>query len=114
MEEWLTLHLFYSALDPLSKSLSSTTAGGTFMGKQVEVATKLLDDMQDNHTQWHIERSSSRKVNSINKESNEVLTAKVDALINLIKGNEEAQVHAITNARVEDVDFIARNPYNPS
>jgi hypothetical protein len=32
----------------------------------------------------------------------------------LIKGKEEAQVHAITNARVEDVDFIARNPYNPT
>jgi hypothetical protein len=99
-------------LSPLSKSTLDTAAGGTFMGKQVEVATKLLDDMQDNHAQWHVKRSSSRKVNSINEESNEGLMEKVDVLITLIKGNDEAQVHAITDARVEDVDCIARNPYN--
>jgi hypothetical protein len=112
MEEWLILHLFYNALSPLSKSTLDTAAGGTFMGKQVEVATKLLDDMQDNHAQWHVKRSSSRKVNSINEESNEGLMEKVDVLITLIKGNDEAQEHAITDARVEDVDCIARNPYN--
>ena len=57
-----------------------TAAGGTFMGKQVDVATKLLDDMQNNHAQWHVERSSSRKVNSINEEKNEELAVKVDEL----------------------------------
>ena len=49
MEEWLILHLFYNALNPMSKSMLDTAAGGTFMGKQVDVATKLLDDMQNNH-----------------------------------------------------------------
>ena len=50
MEEWLILHLFYNALNPMSKSMLDTAAGGTFMGKQVDVATKLLDDMQNNHS----------------------------------------------------------------
>jgi hypothetical protein len=54
------------------------------MGKQVDVATKLLDDMQDNHAQWHVESSSSRKLNSINVGRNEELTTKVDELITLI------------------------------
>ena len=49
MEEWLILHLFYNALNPMSKSMLDTTAGGTFMGKEIEVAKKLLDDMQNNH-----------------------------------------------------------------
>jgi hypothetical protein len=67
MEEWLIIHLFYNSLHPLSKSMLDTASGGTFMGKQVEVVTEILDDMQDNHAQWHVERSSSRKVISINE-----------------------------------------------
>ena len=83
------------------------------MGKQVDGATKLLNDMQNNHAQWHVERSSSRKVNSINEEKNEELTVKVDELLNILKG-KEAQVNAISQTNIEEVDFIARNPYNPA
>jgi hypothetical protein len=54
------------------------------MGKQVDVAIKLLDDMQDNHAQWHVESSYSRKVNSINVGRNQESTIKVDELITLI------------------------------
>ena len=71
MEDWLILHLFYNALNPMSKSMLDTAAGRIIMGRPVSVATKLLDDMQNNHAQWHVERSSSRKVNSINEEKNE-------------------------------------------
>jgi hypothetical protein len=59
------------------------------MGKQVEVATKLLDDMQDNHAQWNVEISSSRKVNSINEERNEELTSMVDALLTLLRAKKK-------------------------
>ena len=69
--------------------------------------------MQNNHAQWHVERSSSRKVNSINEEKNEELTVKVDELLNILKG-KEAQVNAISQTNIEDVNFIARNPYNPA
>jgi hypothetical protein len=44
------------------KFMLDIAARGTFMDKQVDVATKLLDDMQNNHVQWHVERSSSKKV----------------------------------------------------
>jgi hypothetical protein len=54
MEDWLILHLFYNALNLISKSMLDTAAGGTFMGRPVTVATKLLDDMQNNHAQWHV------------------------------------------------------------
>jgi hypothetical protein len=68
------------------KFMLDIAARGTFMDKQVDVATKLLDDMQNNHAQRHAEISSSRKIKSINEERNEELTAKVDELITLIKG----------------------------
>jgi hypothetical protein len=59
-----------------------------------------------------VERSSSRKVNSINEERNKELTAKLHEIITLSKGKEQAQFNAITNTTVEDADLIAGNPYN--
>ena len=34
----------------MSKSMLDTAAGGTFMGKDIALAIKLLNDMQDNHS----------------------------------------------------------------
>jgi hypothetical protein len=42
MEEWRILHLFYNALNPMSKSTLDTITRGTFMGKQVDVANMFL------------------------------------------------------------------------
>jgi hypothetical protein len=89
-----------------------TATEGTFMGKGVEEGTKLLDNMKNNHSQWHGERSS-RKVNSITETENEELIAKVNGLLGIVKG-KETQVNAITNADIQHVDFIACNPYMPA
>jgi hypothetical protein len=51
-------------------------------------------------------------VNSIIEENSEELTPKVDELLHIIKVKEDTQVSAITNTNVEEVDFIAHNPYN--
>jgi hypothetical protein len=40
--------------------------------------------MQNNHSQWHVERSS-RKVKSITKTENEELVAKVNELLGIVK-----------------------------
>jgi hypothetical protein len=37
MENWLFLHLFYNALNPMSKSMLDTAVGGIFMSKPVEL-----------------------------------------------------------------------------
>jgi hypothetical protein len=74
----------------------------------------LLNDMQDNHFQWSVEMSSSRKVNSITEEKNNDLMTKEDELIRIIIGKEENQINAVTNAKVEDVDFLASNFFNPA
>ena len=38
MEDWLILHLFYNALNPVSKSMPDTAARGAFMGKHITEA----------------------------------------------------------------------------
>lgn len=112
MEDWLILHLFYNALNPMSKSMLDTAEGGTFMSKPVELARRLLDDMQSNHAQWHVDRSSLRKVNAITEGNNKELTSKVDELLQILKGKETTQVNAITNTKVKEIDFVERNSYN--
>ena len=36
----------------------------------------------------------------------------IDKLIGIIKGKEEAQVNTITDAKLEDMNFIARSNFN--
>jgi hypothetical protein len=55
MEEWLVLHLFCHALDTMSKSMLDIAGGGILMENEIDIATKLLNDMQDNRSQWHAE-----------------------------------------------------------
>ena len=90
-----------------------TAAGGTFMGKQITEAKQLLDNMQNNHAQWHVERANTKKVNSVTPEENVELIAMLDELILAVKG-KQTQVRAIPDSNIEEVDFIARNDYNPA
>jgi hypothetical protein len=109
MEEWLILHMFYNGLN----HMLDTAAGGTIMGKPIDDVKKLLDDMQENHAQWHVERTTTKRVNAI-EENNAELTAKLDELISVMKGKEEENVSVITNEEVSDENFIARNSHNPN
>ena len=77
MEEWLILHMFYNGLNHMSKTMLDTVVGGTIMGKPIDDVKKLLDDMQENHAQWHVERATTKRVNTIEESSTE-LTAKLD------------------------------------
>jgi uncharacterized protein YoxC len=52
-------------------------------------------------------------VNSITETENEELIAKVNELLGIVKG-KETHVNAITNANIEDVDFIAHSSYMPA
>ena len=60
------------------------------MGKPIEYVKKLLDDMQENHAQWHVERTTTKRVNAM-EESNTELAAKLEELISVIKGKEEVK-----------------------
>lgn len=106
------LHVFYNALNPLSKNIFDTTAGGAFMGWRASEAKKLLADMWENHAQWHAERTSTRKVNSITKEKNEEPTTKIDELIVIIKGKEDISINAINESATNDANFVARGNYS--
>ena len=78
---WMIIQNFYAGLNFASRNLLDSAAGGTFMEITLGDATKLLDNIMANYSQWHTERSSSKKVHAI--EEINVLSGKMDELMKL-------------------------------
>src|SRR3954469_8255016 len=52
---WMVSQTFYAGLNFTSRNLLDLAAGGTFMSTTLGAATKLLDEMMTNYSQWHTE-----------------------------------------------------------
>jgi hypothetical protein len=93
-------------------------AGGTFMSLTLGAATKLLDNMMANYSEWHTERApQGKKVNSFEETS--CLSDKIDAIM-LMLSNDRAQVDPnnvplaslVAHEEHVDVNFIRNNNFN--
>ena len=62
---WMIIQNFYARLNCTSRNLLDSAAGGTFMEITLGDATKLLDNIMAIYSQWHTERSTSKKVHAI-------------------------------------------------
>ena len=51
----------YAGLNFASRNLLDSATEGTFMEITLGEATKLLDNIMVNYSQWHTERSTSKK-----------------------------------------------------
>src|SRR3954467_15985856 len=54
---WMVIQTFYAGLNFTSRNLLDSTVGETYMSTTLGAATKLLDEMMTNYSQWHTERS---------------------------------------------------------
>ena len=108
---------FYADLNFASRNLLDLAAGGTFMEIALAEATKLLDNIMANYSQWHTERSTSKKVHAI--EEINVLSGKMYELMKLfatksapIDPNDTTLSTLIENNNESmDVNFIGRNNF---
>jgi len=65
---WMIIQKIYVGLNFVSRNLLDFAAGGTFMKITLGEATKLLDNIMANCSQWHAERApTSKMVNSVEK-----------------------------------------------
>src|SRR4051812_36421486 len=79
---WMVIQTFYAGFNFTLRNLLDSAAGGTFMSTTLGVATKLLDDMMANYSQWHTEQSpTGRKLNYVEEISS--LNDKVDLIMYL-------------------------------
>ena len=63
---WMIIQIFYAGLNFVSRNLLDSAVGGTFMEITLGEATKFLDNIMANYSQWHTERApTSKKVNSV-------------------------------------------------
>ena len=114
---WMIIQKFYAGLNFASRNLLYSATGGTFMEIILGDATKLLDNIMANYSQWHTERSSSKKVHAI--EEINVLSGKMDELMNLfatkntpLDPNDMPLSSLIeNNNEYTDVNFVGRNSF---
>src|ERR1041385_3099914 len=113
---WMVIQTFYAGLNFTSRNLLDSAAGGTFMSTTIGAATKLLDEMMTNYSQWHTDRASTgRKVNSVEEISS--LNEKVHLIMSLLTKQSPIDPHdvplnsLITEEQV-DVNFISRKNFN--
>jgi hypothetical protein len=67
---WMIIQTFYAGLNFSSRNLLDSAVGGTFMSITLGAATKLLDNMTVNYSEWHTERApQGKKVNSVEETS---------------------------------------------
>ena len=50
---WMIIQNFYAGLNFMSRNLLDSAAGGTFMDVTLGEATKLLDNIMTNYSEWH-------------------------------------------------------------
>jgi hypothetical protein len=62
----MIIQTFYAGLNFSSRNLLDSAARGTFMSITLGAATKLLDNMMVNYSEWHTERApQGKKVNYV-------------------------------------------------
>ena len=61
LPDWLQLQIFYNGMMSTSRTLVDAAAGGSLMGKRLEDAYDLLEEMAANAYQWPVERNTSKK-----------------------------------------------------
>src|SRR4051812_13012175 len=80
---WMIIQIFYVGLNFSSRNLLDSAAGGTFMGITLGAATKLLDNMMVNYSEWHTKRAPhGKKVNSV--EETYSLSDKIDVIMAML------------------------------
>ncbi|KAK1649153.1 hypothetical protein QYE76_066958 [Lolium multiflorum] len=110
--------LLKKGLNFSSRNLLDSAAGGTFMSITLGAATKLLDDMMINYSEWHTERApQGKKVNSVEETSS--LSDKIDVIMSmLVNGRSNVDPNNVPLASLVaqeenvDVNFIKNNNFN--
>src|SRR3954470_17695351 len=112
----MVIQTFYAGLNFTSRNLLDSAAGKTFMSTTLGAATKLLDEMMMNYSQWHTERSSTgKKVNYVEEITS--LNEKVDFIMSLLTKKalidpHDVPLNSLVAQEQVDVNFISRNNFN--
>jgi hypothetical protein len=111
---WMIIQTFYAGLNFSSRNLLDSAAGGIFMSLTLGAATKLLDNMMVNYSEWHTERAlQGRKVQTSS------LSDKIDTIMAMLANdrthvdpNNVPLASLVAQEENVDVNFIRNNNFN--
>jgi hypothetical protein len=114
----MIVQTFYAGLNFSSRNLLDSAARGTFMSLTLGAATKLLDNMMVNYSEWHTERApQGKKVNSVEETSS--LSDKIDTIMPMLANdrthvdpNNVTLASLVAQEEHVDVNFIRSNNFN--
>jgi hypothetical protein len=117
---WMIIQIFYAGLNFSSRNLLDSAAGGTFISITLSAATKLLDNMMVNYSEWHTERAPQGKnVNSVEETSS--LSDKIDTIMAMLVNdrthvdpNNVPLASLVAQEDHVDVNFTRNNNFNNS
>src|SRR4051812_50118340 len=115
---WMIIQTFYAGLNFSSRNLLDSAARGTFMTITLGAATKLLDNMMVNYSEWHTKRAAhGKKVNYVEETSS--LSDKIDVIMAmLVNGkapldpNNVPLASLVAQEEQVDVNFIRNNNFS--
>jgi hypothetical protein len=115
---WLIFQTFYARLNFYSRNLLDSAAGGTFMSITLDVATRLLDNMMINYSEWPTKRvPQGKKVNFV--EETPSLSDKIYTIMSmLVNGishvdpNNVPFASLVSQEEHVNVNFIKNNNFN--
>jgi hypothetical protein len=114
----MIIQTFYAGLNFSSRNLLDSATGGTFMSITLGAATKLLDNMMINYSEWRTERApQGKKVNYVEETSS--LSDKIDTIMSMlvngkthIDPNNVPLASLVAQEEHVDVNFIRNNNFN--
>src|SRR3954464_14360081 len=115
---WMIIQTFYAGLNFSSRNLLDSAAGDTFMSITLGAATKLLDNMMVNYSEWHTERApQGKKVNYVEETSS--FSDQIDTIMSMlvngkapVNPNNVPLASLVAQEENVDVDFIKSNKFN--
>src|SRR4051812_27763389 len=115
---WMIIQTFYAGLNFSSRNLLDSSAGGTFITITLGAATKLLDNMMVNYSEWHNERApQGQKVNFVEETSS--LSDNIDTIMSMlvdgkapVDPNNVPLASLVAQEENVDVNFIKSNNFN--
>ena len=113
----MIIQTFYAGLNFSSRNMLDSAAGGTFMTITLGAATKLLNNMMVNYSEWHTERAPhGKKVNSVEETSS--LSDKIDVIMVMLVNrkapldpNNVPLASLVAQQEQVDVNFIRNNNF---
>jgi hypothetical protein len=114
----MIVQTFYAGLNFSSRNLLDSAAGGTFMSLTLGAATKILNNMMVNYSEWHTERApQGKKINSVEETSS--LSDKIDTIMDMLANdrthvdpNNVPLASLVAKEEHVDVNFIRNNNFN--